>query len=111
VYRAHLSVYGTTLGRDITRMTAREIAASFSPAAVGGHIGTRHGQPGIWIEAATAEQFRRAVEQVARFALDTGFAFVIGCTSAPGKVAADTASFSAAGIAARDRRLIRTGRA
>jgi hypothetical protein len=107
VYRAHLTVYGS----DDRRMGRRAIESAFSPRAVDGVLGTRHGIEGIWIERDTAARFRNAIEIVARFALETGFSFTIGCTNGPSKVQADYATFSTIGLRARDRHLIRTGRA
>lgn len=79
MYRAHLAVYGT----DSKPLTIRAIERSFSPKAVGGRTGTRHGRPGIWVERHSAQGFREAVNEVIRFALATGFAFEIGCTNEP----------------------------
>ena len=107
MYRAHLTVYGT----ENKPLGTAGLKKAFSPLAVGGHAGTRSGHPGIWIERDTAESFRRAVETVAKFALETGYRFSIGCTSATAKVQADTATYSRLGLAARERKLIWTGRA
>jgi len=107
VYRAHLTVYGS----DERRLGRRAIESAFNPKAVGGSIGTRHGIDGIWIERYTAAQFRNAIDLLVRFALETGFSFTVGCTNAPSKEQADTATFSQQGRLARQRRLIRTGRA
>jgi hypothetical protein len=79
VYRAHLTVYGS----DPKPLTIRGIEKAFSPRAVGGQTGTRHGQPGIWVERRTAAEFRAAIDKIARFSIETGYGFTIGCTNAP----------------------------
>lgn len=107
MYRAHLTVYGS----EDRRLGRRAIESGFSPRAVGGHLGTRHGIDGIWIERDNAASFRDAIDHIARFAIETGYSFTIGCTNAPSKTQADTATYSIVGRRAREMRLIRTGRA
>jgi hypothetical protein len=86
VYRAHLLVYGT----DTKPLTINAIERQFRPSAVGGHTGTRHGRPGIWVERQSAQGFREAVDGIVKFALVTGFGFDIGCTNAPSREQAQT---------------------
>jgi len=92
-------------------MSRRNIESAFSPRAVGGHLGTRQGIEGIWVERDTADSFRNAISHLARFAIETGYSFRIGCTNAPSKQQADTIAYSILGRRAREMRLISVTRA
>jgi len=92
-------------------MSRRQIEKAFSPRAVGGTLGTRQGIEGIWVERDNAASFRNAMDCLIRFAIETGYAFRVGCTNAPSKVQAETTTYSAPGRIARQRRLISVARA
>src|ERR1039457_345322 len=61
-YRAHLIVLDLASGRPLTLTALRRDEAARSGRL--GHVGTRHGLPGIWIETEQVANFLASLERV-----------------------------------------------
>lgn len=96
-YRAHLIVLDLASGRPLTLTALRRDEAARSGRL--GHVGTRHGLPGIWIETEQVANFLASLERVCRVIRAEGRQPVIRTTNIPSQAAAEP--FRALGIGVR----------
>ena len=86
-YRAHVLALDLATGRPLTLSTLRHDEAARSVRL--GHIGTRHGAPGIWIEIERpAEFFYASLERACRVIRAEGRQPVVHTTNIPSQMAA-----------------------
>lgn len=82
-YRLHLRAYDDEGRRlSLTRLRG-ELSGLTSNPETHGQLGTRYGQPGIWLERDRRQAIRLLAQGYARYALQTGYRFRYAATNAP----------------------------
>lgn len=81
-YRLHIQAYDGSGKRLSNERLRRELLGLVASGGVG-HVGTRQGAPGIWIERESKVGIRAAAWTVSRFAQNTGYVFRYFATNAP----------------------------
>jgi hypothetical protein len=83
-YRAHIKLMEKQPDGTLKRLGMEAVKANTAP---GFHVGTRYGEPGVWIERETKSNFVAAVEARVEAIRLQGLVAYIDCTNAPSLLA------------------------